>query len=121
MNSNPVVLEFVGDRFTTVEWRDFVRLTLREITRHPFVLKVHGLYFVGDGWGTDIGKIVAKKHPNKVRHIIEWLEVILPYWSSDMMDKQLIHLPTLNINQANPSEVIERIQKIIGRNAEIVA
>lgn len=121
MNGEVKILELVGGQFMSVEWRDFARLTLREITRRPFVLKAHGFYFVGDGWGTDVGQIVAKKHPDNVRHIIEWLEVILPFWTSDMMDKPLIELPTININDANPSKLIEKIKRVIGVSAEVAA
>jgi len=121
MADKPEILEFFEGGFKPVSWVEFSRLTLRELARRPFVLKALGLYFVGNGWGTDVGKIVAKRHPGKVRHIIEWLEVILPFWTSDMMDKSLIELPTININDANPSKLIEKIKRVTGVNAEVVA
>ena len=121
MDTRPAILELVGGQFKPVEWSDFVRFTPREIARRPFVFKVHGLYFVGDGWGTDVGKIVAKKHPGKVRHLIEWLEVILPYWTSDMMDKPLVEIPLRKINNGNASEILARIQELARHQAEVVA
>lgn len=119
--SAPVVFEYAGDQFKAVEWSDFVRLTVREICRRPFVLKAHGLYFVGDGEGTDIGRVVAQKHPGRVRHIIEWLEVALPYLASDVMDRPLIGLPMRKIGDAGASEVIAHIQKLAAIQREAMA
>lgn len=121
MNTLPVILELVGNQFQLVSWSDFVRLTPRQIARRPFVLKAHGLYFVGDGHGTNIGQSVVKRHPRKVRHTIEWLEVILPYWTSDMMDKPLIELPMRTINDGNISETLEKIQKLMQAQTGVVA
>lgn len=121
MNDKPAILELVGDQFKPVEWADFVRLTIREICRRPFVLKVHGLYFVGDGLGTNIDKIVARKHPGKVRHLIEWLEVVLPYWSSDLMDKPIVGITLREINNGDASEVLAKIQELARQQAEMLA
>lgn len=121
MESTPKILELIGGQFKSVQWSDFVRLPVREIMRRPFVLKSHGLYFVGDGWGTDVGKIVARKHPGRVRHLIEWLEIILPYWSSDFMDRPLISVPLRSINEGNASEVLARIQELAQQQAEMMA
>lgn len=119
--SPPVVFEFVSGQFRPVEWSAFVRLPLREIVRRAFVLKSLGLYFVGDGWDTDIGKIVARKHPGKVRHLMEWLEIVLPYWASDLMDKPLLSIPLRSISDADASEVLARIQKLATQQAEMMA
>lgn len=121
MDTKPIVLELVGGQFKPVEWADFVRLTVREICRRPFVLKTHGLYFVGDSWGTNIDRIVAKKHPGKIRSIMEWLVVVLPYWSADLMDEPLIGLPMRKINEGNASEVLARIQELARQNREVNA
>lgn len=121
MDSKPSVLELVGGQFKPIEWADFVRLTPREIARRPFVLKAHGLYFVGDGWNTDVGKIVAQRHPGKVRHLIEWLEVALPYLASDVMDRPLIGLPMRKIGDAGASEFIAHIQKLAAIQREAMA
>jgi len=115
------ILELVDHKFSPVTWAEFTKLTLREIARRPFVLKTHGLYFVGDGFGTGIEKIVAKRHPDKVHGIVDWFEVILPHLSSDMLDKSLIELPMVNISEATPLDVLERIQRVIGVNTEVVA
>lgn len=121
METYPEILELIAGKFRRVEWSDFVQLTPREIARQPFVLKAHRLYFVGDGWDTNVGRIVAQRHPGKVRHTIEWLEVTLPYWTSDMMDKPLISLPMRTINDGNASEVLERIQRLVQVRPEVVA
>jgi hypothetical protein len=108
------VFEFVGAQFKPVEWADFVRLTPREICRRPLVLKACDLYFLGDGWGTEIGRIVAKKHPGKVRHLGEWLWVVVPGLSSEMMDKRLLELPMRAITDGDASNLVARIRQLTG-------
>ncbi|MFA4971993.1 MAG: hypothetical protein WC683_05220 [bacterium] len=117
MKASSEILELIEGDFRRVEWADFVQLPVREICRRPFVLKAHGLYFVGDGWGTDVGKIVARKHPGKVRHLIEWLEIVLPYWDSDLMDKPLAGIPLRKIGDGNASEILARIQALASAEA----
>ena len=121
MKASSEILELIEGDFRRVEWADFVRLSLREIIRRPFVLKAHGLYFVGDGRDIDVGKIVAKKHPYKVRHIGEWAEIALPYLSSEILDKPLIAAPLRKISEGNASEVLARIQRLAAEQAEMMA
>lgn len=121
MDPRPDILELVDGRFRRVEWADFVRLTLREICRRPLVLKACGLYFLGDGWGTEIGRLVAKKHPGKVRHLGEWIWIVVPGLSSEMMDRRLIEIPMRKIDDGNTSEVLERVQELARQQAEAMA
>lgn len=121
MKARLEILELVNGQFQPMAWSDFIRLSLREIYRRPFVLKAHDLYFVGDGWGTDVGKIVARKHPYKVRHIMEWAEIVLPYLTSEILDKPVIELPLRKINEGNASEILVRIQKLAQQQAEMMA
>lgn len=117
MQRRPEILELIEGRFERREWADFVRLTVREICRRPFVLKACGLYFVGDGRGTDIGRLVERKHPGRVRHLIEWLEIVLPFWSSALMDWRLIDIKLREIADGDASEVLSRIQGLARRQA----
>ena len=119
MKNQPEVLEFIGKQFRQMAWGDFVRLTVREITGRSFVLKAHDFYFVGGNDEAD--RVVARKYPGRVRHIFEWLEVVLPYWSTDILDKPLMAIPLRSVENGGASDVLARIKELANRQMEVMA
>lgn len=51
----------------------------------------------------------------------EWLEVVLPFMSSEIMGRPLVGLPMRPISDGDAVEVLERIQKLATAQSKMLA
>ena len=105
------VLKLADNTFSPVEFIEFVNLTLREATgvNSEYLLRVGDVY-VATG---DISLLAAiNKNPKTAVAFSELINLLLPNWTSDMMDMRIIDLPIVLISEQT-GEYYEKTIKTI--------
>lgn len=106
---NTQVLKLDNNKLVPIEFGNFVRLTVREAVNGEYLLHV-GRAYVATGDVTYLTALRKNTLPTVFFH--ELIAVLLPHWSSSLMDMRIVDLPIVPLSGKRNEQLENAVKNV---------